>query len=100
MQSVRARRERTGNRTCASAARRCGADSWPIPCIASEILPGLWQKLIHEKDGEAVRSLPFSFFTALAEEGLLVFDPGAAAWTWGPGTHSRQGLHRQTWWIS
>ena len=38
-------------------------------------------ELIHEKTG----GNPFfaiQFFTALAEEGLLVFDPGAAAWTW------------------
>src|SRR5271165_566931 len=38
-------------------------------------------ELVHEKTG----GNPFfaiQFFMALAEEGLLVFDPGAAAWTW------------------
>jgi predicted ATPase len=38
-------------------------------------------QLVHEKTG----GNPFfaiQFFTALAEEGLLVFDPVAAAWTW------------------
>ena len=38
-------------------------------------------ELVHEKTG----GNPFfaiQFLTALAEEGLLVFDPGAAAWSW------------------
>ena len=38
-------------------------------------------RLVHEKTG----GNPFfaiQFFTALAEEGLLAFDSGAAAWTW------------------
>jgi PAS domain S-box-containing protein len=38
-------------------------------------------QLVHEKTG----GNPFftiQFFLALAEEGLLVFDPGTAAWTW------------------
>ena len=37
--------------------------------------------LVHEKTG----GNPFfaiQFFTALAEEGLLAFDPGARAWQW------------------
>ena len=56
-------------------------DWWPIPCIASGIRARPLAQLVHEKTG----GNPFfaiQFLTALAEEGLLVFDPGAAAWTW------------------
>ena len=43
----------------------------------------------------AIRSSRSSSSRALAEEALLAFDPGTAAWTLGPAAHPRQGLHRQ-----
>src|SRR5271166_2217847 len=53
---------------------------WQMACIASRSTRGPWQ-LVQEKTG----GNPFfaiQFFTALAEEGLLAFDPVAAAWQW------------------
>ena len=51
-------------------------------------------QLVHEKTG----GNPFfaiQFFTALAEEGLLAFDPVAAALAMEHRAHPRQELHRQ-----
>ena len=51
-------------------------------------------QLVHEKTA----GNPFfaiQFISALAEEGLLTFDHGAARWSWDLESHSRQGLHRQ-----
>ncbi|HTA64852.1 MAG TPA: AAA family ATPase, partial [Xanthomonadaceae bacterium] len=53
------------------------ADS--LRCVPEHARP--LAQLVHEKTG----GNPFfaiQFFTALAEEGLLVFDPVAAAWQW------------------
>ena len=50
-------------------------------------------QLVHDKTA----GNPFfaiQFISALAEEGLLTFDHGAGAMVLGPGSHSRQGLHR------
>ena len=50
-------------------------------------------QLVHEKTG----GNPFfaiQFFTALAEEGLLAFDPVAPGLAMGHGSHPRQELHR------
>ena len=51
-------------------------------------------QLVHEKTG----GNPFfaiQFITALAEEGLLAFDPVRGGLALGHRSHSRQGLHRQ-----
>ena len=51
-------------------------------------------ELVYEKTG----GNPFfaiQFITALADEGLLAFDPGRAGLELGHGAHPRQGLHRQ-----
>ena len=52
-----------------------------MPCIASRSVCGHLAQLVHEKTG----GNPFfaiQFFTALAEEGLLAFDPVTRAWQW------------------
>ena len=50
-------------------------------------------QLVQEKTG----GNPFfaiQFFTALAEEGLLAFDPVTRGLAMGHGSHPRQELHR------
>ena len=52
-----------------------------MPCIASRSARGPWRELVQEKTG----GNPFfaiQFFIALADEGLLAFDPVASAWQW------------------
>ena len=56
-------------------------NSSPMPCIASRSAHGRWRSLVHEKTG----GNPFfaiQFITALAEQGLIAFDPVAPAWRW------------------
>ena len=50
-------------------------------CIASRSARGRWRNWCTRRP-EAIRSSPIQFFTALAEEGLLAFDPVAPAWQW------------------
>jgi len=50
-------------------------------CVASRSARCRWRQLVHEKTG----GNPFftiQFFTALADEGSLAFDPVALAWQW------------------
>ena len=86
--------ECAANRACASRARRCGQTRGRFPELRRRDSAQPLARLVHEKTG----GNPFfaiQFFTALAEEGLLAFDSGAAAWTWDLDAHPRQGLHRQ-----
>ncbi len=57
------------------------ASLWSILFIVSLTEPGPLVQLMHQKTG----GNPFfaiQFFSALAEEGLLAFDPVALAWQW------------------
>ena len=70
------------------------ASSSPMLCIASRSARGLLAELVQEKTG----GNPFfaiQFFTALAEEGLLAFDPVTRSLAMGHRSYPRQALHRQ-----
>ena len=61
--------------------RRCRTTRRRRLCIASRSAQGRWRVSCYEKTG----GNPFfaiQFITALAEEGLLAFDPVAPAWRW------------------
>ena len=75
------RRAGPGHRAGARSGSTMSAGSSPMPCIARRRARGPLAQLVQEKTG----GNPFfaiQFFTALAEEGLLAFDPVAPAWQW------------------
>ena len=57
------------------------AGSSPMPCIASRSARGPWRNWCRRRPA-AIRSSRSSSSRRLAEEGLLAFDPVAAAWQW------------------
>ena len=88
------RRPGDRDRAVAAGARgRRAAGGGDAACAPLEATAPL-ADLVYEKTG----GNPFftiQFLTALAEEKLLAFSPGAGALGLGPRAHPRQGLHRQ-----
>ena len=75
------RRQGPRDRAGAALARRCGAARRRHSLLRPGARPAAWRELVHEKTA----GNPFfaiQFISALAEEGLLAFDSGAACWTW------------------
>jgi hypothetical protein len=57
------------------------ADSFRMLCIVSRSAGGRWRNWSKRKP-EGNPFFAIQFFTALAEEELLAFDPVSAAWQW------------------
>jgi len=55
-------------------------------------------QLVHEKSGGKSVFFALQFISALAEEGLLVFDHDGTRWSWDLNRIRAKGLHRKTWW--
>ena len=86
--------ERGSRKSCwAPSGSTMSAGSSPMPCIARRSVRGPLAQLVQEKTG----GNPFfaiQFFTALAEEGLLAFDPATPAWRWDIDRIRAKELHR------
>ena len=77
----RRRSEDAGNRACAARSRRRRTARRRCPALRAEAPLIPLAQLIHEKTG----GNPFfaiQFIAELEEEGLLRFEPSAAAWRW------------------
>ena len=82
----RSMRSETPGPACMRSCWRLSAStmsdsSSPMLCTASLSVRGRWRNWCTRKP-EAIRSSRSRFLTALADEGLLAFDPVATSWRW------------------